>query len=62
MEQIAQGISGKIEGKKLTLEVDLSGPGTVSRSGKSRVIATTRGNVKVLNSEMILGFNLYKRN
>ncbi len=62
MEQIVQGITGKIEGKKLTLEVDLSGPGTISQSGKSMVIATTRGNVPVLKSGLTLGFNLYKKN
>lgn len=48
-----------VEGAKLTLTIDLSQPGTPSASGKTQVIATTRGNTQV-SPGVYLGLNLYK--
>jgi hypothetical protein len=39
-----------VEGNKLTLTIDLSEPGTVSASGKTTVIASTRGNTQIAPS------------
>ena len=51
----------KTTGNILTLTIDLSGQGHTSRSGKSRVIASTEGDVSVEGKEEIkLGLNIYK--
>lgn len=58
---IGNNIKATVAGKKLTIEVDLSAKGTPSASGKSDVLATTRGNVTVPGAEGVkLGFNLYR--
>ena len=45
----------------LTITVDLSLSGEVSKSGKSKVIASTKGNVKIDPEKNIyLGLNVYK--
>lgn len=49
-------------GNKLTIEVDLSKKGTPSSTGKSLVIATTKGNQKIDGTEDIhIGLNIYKK-
>ncbi len=45
--------------KKLKMEIDLSRKGTTSGSGKSMVLASTRGNVKIANFNM--GVNIYRK-
>lgn len=49
----------KIEDNILTIQVDLSKNMGVSKSGKSKVIATTSGNVTV-KDDIKLGLNIYK--
>ena len=48
---------------KLTVEIDLNEVGTPSSSGKTKVHASTRGNVKtgvIINGkELVLGLNAY---
>ena len=46
--------------KKLKMEINLSGKGTLSGSGKSMVLASTRGNVKV--ADFNVGINIYRKN
>ena len=53
-------IKVKQEGKKLVIECDLTSKGEPSASGKSMVIASTRGNMK-LDGGLFLGLNLYKK-
>lgn len=53
-----EGYQAKVEGDKLLIEVDLTGEGTVSASGKSIVIASTRGNVKI--GDVTVGLNVYR--
>ena len=57
-------IKAEIKGKKLCLEVDLETP-TPSASGKTMVVASTRGNVAlpvlVQGKPLILGLNAYIR-
>ena len=63
MPQIGDNIQAEVIGDQLTLAVDLGKPGTVSRSGKSQVIASTRGNVKIADSngdEVSVGINIYR--
>ena len=50
----------RVEDKKLIIEIDLSVKGTPSKSGKSVVIATTRGNAQVPGREELIGLNLYR--
>lgn len=51
----------KREGNKLIIEVDMSVDLGPSRSGKTRIIATTAGNAKVPESDAMIGLNVYKR-
>jgi hypothetical protein len=48
-----------VDGNKLTLTIDLSQPGSVSASGKTTVIASTRGNTQVAPG-VYCGLNIYK--
>jgi hypothetical protein len=45
----------------ITVEGAYTATGTLSKSGKSHVIASTRGNVKIDDSGLTLGLNLYKK-
>jgi len=53
------GFTYKIEGTKLTIDVDLSHNSGKSKSGKSIVIASSNGNIDVGN-DVKLGLNVYK--
>jgi hypothetical protein len=48
-----------VEGNTLTLTIDLSKPGSVSASGKTTVIASTRGNTLVAPGTYV-GLNVYR--
>ena len=62
MEDLANGIKYKVEGGKLTLEIDTTRKGEVSGSGKSTVIASTRGNLVVPGTDGgTLGLNFYRK-
>lgn len=54
-----QGFVIEIKGDKLIITVDLTAPGTPSASGKSLVIATTRGNVQI--GGVTVGLNVYRK-
>ena len=47
------------DGKTMTIVIDLERQGTPSKSGKSLVIATTRGNMRI--GPVTVGLNVYKR-
>lgn len=57
-----KGMTMKVTGKKLVIEVDLSKDFGMSKSGKSTVIASTEGNVSLPkpNDEIKIGLNVYK--
>lgn len=56
-----QNVEMKVSGNMLTISVDLSKSGAISRTGKSTLIASTGGNVPVPGKpEMKLGLNLYQ--
>ena len=50
-----------IEGTILTIKVDLSKDFGPSSSGKTTIIASTEGNVSVLEREEKIGLNIYKK-
>jgi len=60
---IGQNIKAEVDGDELTLTIDLSAGGTRSKSGKSEVIASTRGNVQVgvgEGQQVTVGVNVYR--
>ena len=55
-----KNVEMKVEGNKLIIKVDLSKNFGASRSGKSKVIASSEGNLSVPGKEKIkLGLNVY---
>lgn len=56
-----ENIDMKLSGDTLTITVDMSVKGTPSKSQKSMVIASTRGNVKVPDSDAIIGMTVYRK-
>jgi hypothetical protein len=56
-----KNVEMKVEGKKLTIIVDLSKDFGKSSSGKTTIVASTAGNVSVPGHEEIkVGVNVYK--
>ena len=55
------GISASIEGKHLVVKVPLAPAGTMSATGKSELIASTKGNVECVIGGRIakVGVNAY---
>ena len=47
-----QNVEMKLVGDKLVLTVDLSQPGTLSSTGKSKLVASTRGAVPVAHPKL----------
>jgi len=60
METQGEGFTVKVNDKEMVITVDLSGKGTLSKSGKSVVIASSRGNIKIAG--VSLGLNVYRPN
>ncbi len=52
-----------VKGKKLTIEIDLEERNGTSSSGKSEIIATTSGNMKLdaPNDNISIGINCYEK-
>jgi hypothetical protein len=50
-----------VQGDKLVITVDLSQDFGPSKSGKTKIIASTEGNIPIPNNEEIrMGLNIYK--
>jgi len=61
MERIADNLQFELAGDILTLTIDIGIDMGVSKSGKSRVISSTRGNIAIPGKpELKLGVNLYE--
>lgn len=57
-----KNIEMKVEGKILTIKIDLSQEFGRSSSGKTTIVASTEGNVGVPDNEEIkIGLNVYKK-
>ncbi len=50
-----------LEKNMLVLRINVKDTGTPSASGKSVVVASTRGNVPVPGTDLTLGLNLYRK-
>ncbi len=47
---------------KVIIEIDLSAPARISASGKTMVVASTRGNVEVPGTDgLVIGLNAYRK-
>lgn len=57
---IGQNIKAEVKGKKLVIEVDLDRDLGPSRSGKTILIATSAGNVRITGTDAFIGLNVYK--
>ena len=55
-----QNIKTAVKGDKLLITIDLSKKGKKSASGKTIVIASTRGNKPIDGTDVTMGLNLYK--
>ena len=55
-----QNIKCTVKSNKLLITIDLSKKGKASASGKTVVIASTRGNKVIDGTDFTLGLNLYK--
>jgi len=58
---LGDNVEASVDGKILTIKIDLSKDFGRSASGKTTVIATTRGNQKIGTTEAIIGLNVYKK-
>jgi len=59
-QNVEVSVQNDKRGKRLTIEVDLSAQGTPSKTGKSVVIASTKGNKAIPEAGVILGLNVYR--
>lgn len=56
-----QNVKMEVKGNKLVVEIDLTAQGVKSASGKSTVIASTKGNVSVPGADGLkIGVNCYR--
>lgn len=55
-----KNISIDVKSNTLTITVDLSKDLGPSKSGKTRIIATTEGNISVPGSDAKIGLNIYR--
>ena len=60
MTELGKNIEFEVKGGKLLLTIDLKKEQGQSVSGKSTIVATTSGNVKVPGADLTLGFNAYR--
>lgn len=56
-----KNVDMKLDGNILTITVDLSKEFGPSASGKTTIVASTEGNVSVLDREEKIGLNIYKK-
>ena len=55
-----QNIKTSVKNNKLLITIDLGKKGKPSASGKTIVIASTRGNKAIEGTDVTMGLNLYK--
>jgi hypothetical protein len=61
VQQIGENIGVSVEGDIITLTMDKNMALGMSGSGKSMIVATTRGNASVPGTDLTLGLNLYRK-
>jgi len=57
---LGDNIQGRIEGNTLILTIDLTQNFGLPGSGKSTIVATSRGNVAIPGAGVKMGLNIYK--
>ena len=60
MMKIGDNVVSTLEGDKLTVEVDMSKDLGLSKTGRTRLVATTRGSVKLADTGASIGLNIYR--
>jgi hypothetical protein len=55
-----KNVNMQVEGNTLTITVDISKDFGPSKSGKTRIIATTAGNIAVPGTDAKIGLNIYR--
>jgi hypothetical protein len=60
MRSLGNNVKYDVDGDTLTLKIDLSEEGCLSRSGKSRVIASTAGTGYVISDQYHVSVTVYK--
>ena len=58
--EVMKNVSLEVEGNILIIKVDLSKDFGPSKSGKTRIIATTAGNIAVPGTDATIGLNVYR--
>jgi hypothetical protein len=56
-----KNVEYSVNGNTLTITVDLTKEFGPSASGKTVIIATTEGNVRLLDREEFMGLNVYRK-
>ena len=56
-----ENIDMKVTGDTLTITINLKHDGGLSKSQKTRIIASSRGNVAVPGTDATLGLNIYRK-
>jgi ABC-type dipeptide/oligopeptide/nickel transport system ATPase component len=56
---LGTNVTAKLEGKILTITIDLSERNGASGSGKSVIVASTGGNVAIPGTDVKIGLNAY---
>ena len=61
--KITEAISAEVspDGSKMVLTVDLDQTGNLSKTGKSVMHASTNGNVKIPDTDLVIGLNIYSK-
>ena len=60
---MAKNVNMRIEGKQLIIEVEMDQDFGLSKSGKTRIIASTEGNISAPGDEDVkIGLNVYRYN
>lgn len=58
---MGKNVTLTVKGNVLTITVDLTKDFGPSASGKTKIVATTSGNIPVGDTGVILGLNAYRR-
>jgi hypothetical protein len=58
--EVMKNVSIEVEGNILKIKVDLSKDFGPSKSGKTRIIATTAGNIAIPSTDAKIGLNVYR--
>jgi hypothetical protein len=60
---MAKNVNMRVEGNKLIIEVEMDQDFGPSKSGKTRIIASTEGNISVPGDDDVkIGLNVYRYN